>query len=102
MSRIQKNRLVSLLDTLKAGPYQPGKLGWDDENRQSNCEILVRSGFAEKTLPLAAVALDLLAERQPDTVRGIMYAAVSVGWLPDTSHKSYSRIQRILNIVRKK
>jgi hypothetical protein len=89
------------LTELVDGPYQPGDGGWESETRIGNCNLLVDAGFAGKTLPLAAVAVDLLAERQPDTVRGVMYAVVSAGWLPDTSRKSYLRIQRILDSLRK-
>src|ERR1044071_8881113 len=96
MSRVQKSKLVSLLEALKAGPYQP-KAGWENETRLRNCEILVNAGFAGKTLPLAAVAVELLGQRQPDTVRGVMYSVVSAGWLPDTSNKSYGKIQRLLD-----
>ncbi len=102
----RKARLVSiferLLVQLEAGPYQPPGDGWRDPRIVRNCELIIAAGFAMKNLPLAAVAVELLAQRQPDTVRGIMYAAVSVGWLPDTSDKSYGRIQRILNEVRKR
>jgi hypothetical protein len=101
VSTTPKTKRVSLLEKLKAGPWTPAA-GWDDERIVGNCELLVDAGLAGKTLPLAAVAVELLAERQPDTVRGIMYAVVSAGWLPDTSRKSYSRIQRILNVLRKK
>jgi len=101
MGRRQKTKLVSLWDTLKAGPWTPDG-GWDNPNTMHNCSILVNAGLASKSLPLAAVALDLLAERAPDTVRGVMYAVVSAGWLPDTSKQSYGCIQRILNVLRKK
>lgn len=58
--------------------------------------------FTVKNIPLALATVDLLASRQPDTVRGVMYALVSTGWLPDTSKKSYARAQRLLNDLRKK
>jgi hypothetical protein len=99
----QKSRLVSLLGELKAGTYQPiGDGGWFDQRRAENCEAVMEAGFAGKNLALACVAVDLLADRQPDTVRGIMYAVVSVGWLPETSKVSYGKIQRILNTMRKR
>jgi len=96
-----KTRLVSLLEKLRSCPYQP-EGGWDDSRIIRNCGVLVRAGLAAKTLPLAAVAVELLTERKPDTVRGIMYAVVSAGMLPDTGERSYGRIQRILNVLRKK
>jgi hypothetical protein len=65
-------------------------------------ELGISEKLASEYMELAAVALELLAERQPDTVRGIMYAVVSIGYLPDTTDKSYNRIQRILNVLRKK
>lgn len=102
MSNREKTKLVSLFEKLRNGPYQPDGCGWEDARRQENCETVMRAGFASKTLPLACVLVDLLAELQPDTVRGVMYAAVSCGWLPDTSHKSYSRCQRLLNGLRRR
>jgi len=97
-----KTKLVSLFDSLAAGPWQPDD-GWGDARIKCNCEIVAEaSGFAGKTLPLACVALELLQAREPDTVRGIMYACVSVGWLPDTGQKSYGRIQRVLDAMRKR
>lgn len=98
-----KSRLVSLLDELKAGPFTPkADGGWDNPRIVENCELIVKAGLSRKTLPLAAVAVELLADRSPDTVRGVMYAVVSAGWLPDTSAKSYGRIQRILNTLRRR
>jgi hypothetical protein len=46
--------------------------------------------------------VELLAAHEPDTVRGNMYLVVSAGWLPDTSDKSYDRIQRLLNRLRER
>jgi len=89
------------LEQLAAGPYSP-PAGWDDPTVLENCEAVASAGFAGKTLALACVAVDLLSDRQPDTVRGVMYAVVSAGWLPDTSPKSYGRVQRILNVLRKR
>ncbi|MGD0463968.1 MAG: hypothetical protein ABSB74_15900 [Tepidisphaeraceae bacterium] len=103
MTTARKRILVSLFDELRSGPFQPHDGGWDNETRIRNCNVLVDAGFASKTLPLAAVAVELLAEHQPDTVRGCMYAVVQIGRrLPDTSKKSYGRIQRLLNLLRKK
>ncbi len=97
-----KSRLVSILAELKNGPYQPGEIGWDHDQRIVNCQAAVDAGLSGKNLPLACVAIDLLAARQPDTVRGVMYAVVSAGWLSDTGPKSYGKIQRILNTLRKR
>ena len=86
---------------MKAGPRTPAA-GWDNPTTLDNCRILAEARLASKSLPWAAVALELLAERQPDTVRGVMYAVVSGGYLFDTSDKSYGRIQHILYVLRKK
>ena len=53
-------------------------------------------------LPLAAVSLEDLYANKPDTVRGNMYMVVSnEPWLlPDTSDKSYDRVQTLLNRLR--
>lgn len=59
-------------------------------------------GIQEKNLDLACTVCEVLEEHQPDTVRGVMYAAVSAGALPDTSIKSYRCVQRLLNVLRKK
>lgn len=103
MSRREEDRLDQLWDTLLEKEWEPGVVaGWDADTTSRNYLILMGSGFYDKTLPLACVAVELLAARQPDTVRGVMYAVVSEGWLPDTSDRSYARVQRILNILRKK
>ena len=61
-----KLRLVSIFETLKAGSYQPDG-GWFDQRRAENCEAVMEAGFAERIFALACVAVDLLADRQPDT-----------------------------------
>jgi hypothetical protein len=98
-----KRGLVSLLDELDARGWNPGEAAGMD--RATVCEWyadLIHAGLRSKTLPLACVVVELLAARRPDTVRGIMYAVVSAGWLPDTSVRSYRLVQRILNTLRKK
>lgn len=96
-----KTKLVPLFDRLEKGPYQPDG-GWTGEAAIHNCECVASVGFSSKILPVACVATQLLSERKPDTVRGIMYAVVSSGWLPDTSRKSYMQVQRILDTLRKR
>ena len=82
--------------------WSPGAVaGWDEVEVFRMYRSLAETGLQRKTLPLAGVVAELAAERSPDTVRGIMYAVVSVGWLPDTSRKSYMRVQRILDRLRK-
>ena len=99
----QKTKLDSLFKTLTAKGWIPGKaVGWNEEQTKRSYAILCNAQMKADNLPLACVATELLAKHQPDTVRGVMYSVVSAGWLPDTSHKSYSRIQRLLNILRKR
>ena len=98
----QKVRRVSLFRALNAKPYRPDG-GWDDPDIVANCHLVEEAGFSEKTLPLACVILELLRQSQPDTVRGVMYAVVNfANWLPDTSHKNYTKVQRLLRLLRKK
>jgi hypothetical protein len=96
-----KARLASLWDTLRAKGWEPGQAtSWEGEDLEQNYTLLLQSGTKWKNLPLACVAVELLAQHQPDTVRGNMYLVVSAGWLPDTGDKSYDRIQRLLNRLR--
>jgi hypothetical protein len=69
---------------------------------EKSFRALCESGTSFKNLPLASVSVELLKAHQPDTVRGNMYLVVSAGWLPDTSDKSYDRIQRLLNRLRER
>ncbi len=103
MSNSEKTILVSLSAELRDRGWSPGAVaGWDETEVERIHGILARAGLRRKTLPLACVVVELAAERSPDTVRGIMYAVVSAGWLSDTSDKSYGRVQRILNMLRKR
>ena len=56
------------------------------------------SFFASSKLAMTAVALEYLYREKPDTVRGTMYGVVHDPgpWLPDTSDKSYARLDRAL------
>src|SRR5262245_59913381 len=53
-------------------------------------------GFYEKTLPLVFVAIDILAEEQPMTLRGLFYRIVCARWLPSTDRQHYDRLCRIM------
>jgi hypothetical protein len=98
-----KSKLVSLLDTLRAKGWEPGiATGTNEDVAHDNCQVLCDTRLKSENLPLAAVAVELLALHEPDTVRGVMYSVVSAGWLPDTAKTSYGRIQRLLNTLRKK
>jgi hypothetical protein len=99
--RRTKPGLASLCAALRARGWEPGQAaGWEGESLEQSYGALLQSGTKWKNLPLACVAVELLAQHQPDTVRGNMYLVVSAGWLPDTSDKSYDRIQRLLNRLR--
>lgn len=103
LGRLPKTRLASLLESLRSRGWEPGAVaGWDEADVGRVYGRLIKSQFNGDNLPLACVATELLAARQPDTVRGIMYAVVSAGWLPDTGEKSYNRIQRLLKALRTK
>ncbi|MFI5380644.1 MAG: hypothetical protein ACHRHE_15205 [Tepidisphaerales bacterium] len=91
-------KLVSVLRTLEAGLWHD-ELPWAEYDTP---ERMIDAGLAADTLPLACVAYHLLCGRQPDTVRGTMYAVVSAGYLPDTGAQSYGKIQRLLDLLRKK
>jgi hypothetical protein len=94
-------RLASLCRTLRGDGWEPGEVaGWDPQEVEESYLALIRSGTRGKNLPLACVSVELLAAHQPDTVRGNMYLVVSHGWLPDTSDRSYDRVQRLLNRLR--
>ena len=97
-----KSRLVSVCDELRSRGWEPGSaVGWDPESTERMVKMLACQNLKRENLLLACVAFELLVTNEPDTVRGVMYSAVSVGWLPDTSAKSYGRIQRLLNNLRK-
>ncbi len=103
MSESRKSRLVSLFDTLRARGWEPGHAdGWSEPLTRKNYSAIASARLKGDNLALAAVAVELLAKHQPDTVRGSMYNVVSAGWLPDTGPQSYGRIQRLLNTLRKK
>ena len=81
--------------------WEPGKIaGWNAKLVESNYGLLAKTGVKAKNLPLVCAAVELLCAHKPDTVRGNMYLLVSHGWLPDTTDKSYDRIQRLLNKLR--
>lgn len=101
-TELVRKRVDILRAELGEQGWSPGAVaGWDEVEVFRMYRSLAEIGLQRKTLPLASVVAELAAERSPDTVRGIMYAVVSVGWLPDTSRKSYMRVQRILDRLRK-
>lgn len=98
-----KARLVSLTDTLRARGWEPGaRAGWSPWEIMRTYTALCQCGIRTANLPFAAVVIELLAVNQPETVRAVMYSVVSAGWLPDTSKKSYGKVQRMLKRLRKR
>ena len=80
MSRHRKTKLVRLFDMLAGGSWRPDD-GWDNARIKKNCELVAdQGGFSSKVLPLACVAVELLAQRQPDTVAR-HHVCVRVCWL---------------------
>ncbi|QDT34084.1 toprim domain-containing protein [Thalassoglobus polymorphus] len=57
-------------------------------------------GFRGGNLNLALVAVNMLIDEHPTTLRGWMYRVVSAGWLPSTDNKHYRRIGRIATRLR--
>jgi hypothetical protein len=97
-----KARLASVFAALRAQGWEPGRAngGEDRELIERIYRIMCETKIRTANLPLACVAVELLAAHEPDTVRGNMYLVVSAGFLPDTSDKSYDRIQRLLRNLR--
>ena len=95
-------RQASLIDTLRAHGWEPGaRAGWSEAETAQAYATFCRSGTWAKNLPFAAVTCELLAQNQPDSVRGTMYQVVSNSWLlQDTSDESYDRVQRLLRRYR--
>lgn len=98
-----RDKFSILVSKLQKRGWEPGAVaGWDEAEVERIYGILADQGLQERTLPVACVVTELAAERSPDTVRGIMYAVVSAGWLPDTGAASYGQVQRLLNVLRKR
>ncbi len=95
-------RLASLMDTLRDHGWEPGaRPGWSEAETMQAYTSMIRSGTRTANLPFAAVTCELLAQHQPDSVRGSMYQVVSNSWLlSDTSDESYERVQRLLKRYR--
>jgi hypothetical protein len=67
-----------------------------------DCEAIAAAGFYEKTLPLAFVVVDILAEMQPLGVRGLLYQLLSAGWVPSTAEQYYQQVDRLTVRLREK
>jgi len=98
-----EQRVAELIAEMESIGWQPGKYaGWDRTDVECQYARLIDAGYQQRTLPLAAAVLEVADARKPDTVRGIMYAMVSLGWLPDTEADSYRRVQYLLKTLRTK
>ena len=82
-----------LLAELEAADWEPGL------SRDAYVHI-ARAGLRRKNLPLASVAVELLARENPVTLRGLFYRVVSNGWFPSTDRKHYDRLGRIMKRLR--
>ena len=89
----QKTNLHSLLAELRDHGFE---LGLTDEVYR----IVIRSGLRPKNLALAAVAVDLLMDEHPTTLRGLFYRVVSAGLLPSTDKKHSARLGRVMTRLR--
>lgn len=97
----RQDRLISLISRLKDRGWSPGEAaGWGEEETRRWYTKILNADCRGDNLLLSCVSAELLYSQRPDTVRGNMYMVVSSGWLPDTSDKSYNRIQRLLNRLR--
>jgi hypothetical protein len=67
---------------------------------QSVSDFAATSKWHAASLRLAVVAVDILAAEQPVTLRGLLYRVVSGGWLPSTADKNYSKLMRLMTILR--
>jgi hypothetical protein len=76
--------------------------GWEPQQPAACYEAVAEAGFYAKTLPLACVAFDILAEQQPKGVRGLLYKLVSAGWIPSTADAQYDRVDRLSVKLRKR
>jgi len=96
LGRIPSEETVHwLLAELAARDWPPGL------TRQTYAQ-LTATGLRRKNLPLAAVAVELLASEHPVTLRGLFYRVVSAGWLPSTDKRHYDRLGRIMKRLREK
>jgi hypothetical protein len=89
----KKSELDSLLDGLRES-------GWNPTLTEQSYRSIIATGMRAKNLPLAIVATQLALQEKPLTLRGLMYRAVSAGFLPSTDREHYSRLGRIMTTLR--
>jgi hypothetical protein len=76
--------------------------GWEPRLQPEDYEAIATAGFYAKTLPLACVAVDILATLHPLGVRGLMYQLVSTGWVPSTADNYYEQVDRLTIVLRER
>jgi hypothetical protein len=74
--------------------------GFEPRLSEESYREIIGTGFRGKNLPLAFVMAQLALEQQPITLRGLMYRAVSLGWLPSTDKEHYGRTKRLTKRLR--
>lgn len=93
----RRQRSLSKLDSIRD---QIEDRGYELTLTDDTVENIADLGFRGGNLLLALVAVDMLIEERPITLRGAMYRLVSLGWLPSTDLKHYTRTGRILTRLR--
>lgn len=88
-----KTKLDTLSRELRAGGWEPGL-------SEQSYEHIIDCGLRGKNLALAAVLAEVCLNENPITLRGVLYRAVSSGWLPSTDQKHYNRTGRVLTRLR--
>jgi len=91
--RVTKAKLDSFLDELTDS-------GWDPGLTEDSYKSIIASGITSKNRGLAAIAAGIAVDEQPLTLRGLFYRVVSVGALPSTDQKHYTRLGRLLTRLR--
>ncbi len=74
--------------------------GFDPRLTPETYQNIEKCGIQRKTLWLAIVAVSLLIEEKPCTLRGLFYRVVSAGVLPSTDKEHYQRLGRVMTALR--
>src|SRR6516225_3433063 len=87
--RVKDGRLPSKKTDLDPLLQSLRDKGWDPCLTKKSYRNIIATRLRTKNLPLAFVAVQILIEEQPITLRGLMYRIVSCGWLPSTDEEHY-------------
>jgi hypothetical protein len=74
--------------------------GWQPTLTRERYQTLMAAGLRAKNLPLAFVAAQIALDEHPITLRGLLYRVVSAGWLPSTDREHYTRLGRVMTVLR--